>query len=491
MVRNFGKKMQTIFKKGLSLSIAMALGVAATSLNLSKTADADADATGARAVYLVGEKVDFSTGWNTAATHFDNGGTWTEVAQYPALDAAGQRTVSVSDAGAGTNPINYQFTVYDWANVYKGTSVTAAHNAAHDTVRNAIVDELSLAASYHVFRTYLKTCELQLADGGKKIDTVSYASHNDKDVQLKSPNGDFVYKLGKLQVEREISQVDLESAPAKLGYSLDGKVDFSGLKVKVTYTNKDTEIVEYKEDNKKLFSFADADGTAITVDTKVKKTIEGITVTYNKVPVKDVENNKFTFYLCNKNQTLTFGNVSVQGNFVDGTSLSVQELADSTETYQKLAAQAGSAKILGAFNFQIKPLAWSGDALLGFYVGEDRAGQTVTIIDMHADGTFGSKTVTVAKNGYAFLTHEPYGAFMIVEGAVAAGGAASEAGKDAGSKSEETSKDAGSKSEGGSKSGGSVKTGDNSVVVMSSLALVALLSYVALVLLKKKSGANA
>lgn len=486
MVRNFGKKMQTIFKKGLSLSIAMALGVAATSVNLAKTAEAAPITEGTvRKVYLAGEKLSAEGLAGGPASHFKIGAAADVVANLPVVTQSG--TVTFQDDEPGTNTLEVPYTVYDWANVYKGTSVTAAHNAAHDTVRNAIVDELSLAASYHVFRTYLKTCELQLADGGKKIDTVSYASHNDKDVQLKSPNGDFVYKLGKLQVEREISQVDLESAPAKLGYSLDDKVDFSGLKVKVTYTNKDTEIVEYKEDNKKLFAFIDADSNAITADTKVKKNIEGIRVSYNNVAVNDVESNKFNFYLCNKNQTLTFGNVSVQGNFVDGTSLSVQELADSTETYQKLAAQAGSAKILGAFNFQIKPLAWSGDALLGFYVGEDRAGQTVTIIDMHADGTFGSKTVTVAKNGYAFLTHAPYGAFMIVEGAVAAGGAASEAGKDAGSKSEETSKDAGSKSEGGSsKSGGSVKTGDNSVVAMSALALVALLSYVALFLLKKK-----
>lgn len=133
-------KLKTIFKKGLSFSIALALGAAATSLNLAKTAKADTpDVSDARKVYLAGEKVESIKG--ATKLKVNDKEISTDPMSY--LMTTSDKKLKFGDA-TDENETKWSddvnVTVYDWANIYKGTTVKAAHGAAHDTARDAIVD---------------------------------------------------------------------------------------------------------------------------------------------------------------------------------------------------------------------------------------------------------------------------------------------------------------------------------------------------------------
>ena len=132
-------KLKTIFKKGLSFSIALALGAAATSLNLAKTAEAAVDTLGARTVYLAGENAEFDTsGWSNKPSYYstDDDENWLSVNEPVKLNSDMTKLEIASD-DSGSDKTDYTFKVYDWAKIYKGTTVKVAHGTATNAMFTA------------------------------------------------------------------------------------------------------------------------------------------------------------------------------------------------------------------------------------------------------------------------------------------------------------------------------------------------------------------
>ena len=493
MVRNFGKKMQTIFKKGLSLSIAMALGVAATSLNLAKTADADQPTLdgSVRTVYLAGEAIDMETGVTAGdATHvkINNAGeyiTGDDLSAYKLTPDVTSIMYSdgTTDAAAATT-----VTVYNWADIYKQSGITMKHGEAINTqFTGETINFNGTDANSAAIRTLLGSATYKI--GGTVVTgNVNYASHNGKKM-VATVNG-VECDLGTLTVSRSASKLELLSAPTALGYYQGKKISMDGLKIKVSYSVGEAVEVAWTKDNAKDFTFTYGDAnTELSNDAAmIAEGFENVHVKYDGKEIEDA----FSFVCCSTTlveRKTALGSVS--GNLKSDVQVTMKAVTEG-EAFEALKKEAGNAAIIKTIEVVVDPAACVGDLTFRFNLGKAYAGKTVSVLQLSGDNLDIHTPVTVGDDGFVEVYNSHASTFMIVEGAVATGTAKeetkAEAGKDAAADKKE---EAATKESGSSKSGGSVKTGDNAVVVMSSLALVALLSYVALVLLKKKSGANA
>lgn len=487
-------KLKTIFKKGLSFSIALALGAAATSLNLAKTAEAAVDTKGARTVYLAGENAEFTTsGWTNKPTHYstDDGKTWIDVAT-PVKLTSDMTKLKIASDGSGAEATDYTFTVYDWSEIYKGTSVKLSNKFVHDSARDAIVDALILNipssknADVAKISGLLKTGELQTTDG-IKIDNVDYAKHNGKDVQIKLPaaNNNLVCNLGTLDVTRAITGVELVSGPTENCYLAGEKINLDGLSLKVTYDTDESGTVEWTEDTQSNFSF-NVEG--VKHGGNIDSTISNITVTYTdpatKSELKD-EKNKFTLYVVSTQTKAAEGIASVTGNFDSTfTSVNAVSLSEDSEKYTKLkSAFAENAQVIFAYDILAGYEASVGKMRVALKVGKNYAGQVVTVKHLANDEieTFVNK---VDEDGNVTVEVNSLSPFMVVLGATEEDKAA--AAETEQKNAEEAAKTEAAKTEAASKSASkSAKTGDTSVVAFSVFGFVALISAAVLAFMKK------
>lgn len=475
-------KLKTIFKKGLSFSIALALGAAATSLNLAKTAEAAVDTLGARTVYLAGENAEFDTsGWSNKPSYYstDDGENWLSVNEPVKLNSDMTKLEIASD-DSGSDKTDYTFKVYDWAKIYKGTTVKVAHGAAHDTARDAIVDSIALSIpnseneNVVTIAELLKTGELQTVSDGKKIDKIDFAANSGKEVQIKV-NG-VTCKLGTLDVSREVKAVSLAKEPTENCYIEGEKINLSGLALNVTYEDDGKATVEWTEETKDAFTFSSND---VKQDKEISQTINDITVTYEGVTATE----KFTLYFC-KTLSKEAGNIAkINGVFDKLDVVDAIALSENNDNYKKLKDDFSdeNAQVIFAYDIIANYDASIGKMKVALNVGKNYAGQTVTVKHLSNDEieTFVDK---VDSDGIVTVSVSSLSPFMVALGATEEdkSAAAETEQKNAEEKAEAAKKEAAAKS-----ASKSVKTGDASIVAFSVFGFIAFVSAAILVFMKK------
>lgn len=476
-------KLKTIFKKGLSFSIALALGAAATSLNLAKTAEAALSGTPSKAVYLAGEKVDATGISGGTVTHVkltQNGTKGAAIAIADATVTADTTAIDFGESASNFDVADQAVTVYDWANIYKGTTVKAAHGAAHDTARNAIVDSIALSIpnseneNVVPIAELLKTGELQTVSDGKKIDKIDFAANSGKEVQIKV-NG-VTCKLGTLDVSREVKAVSLAKEPTENCYIEGEKINLSGLALNVTYEDDGKATVEWTEETKDAFTFSSND---VEQDKEISQTINDITVTYEGVTATE----KFTLYFC-KTLSKEAGNIAkINGVFDKLDVVDAIALSENNDNYKKLKDDFSdeNAQVIFAYDIIANYDASIGKMKVALNVGKNYAGQTVTVKHLSNDEieTFVDK---VDSDGIVTVSVSSLSPFMVALGATEEdkSAAAETEQKNAEEKAEAAKKEAAAKS-----ASKSVKTGDASIVAFSVFGFIAFVSAAILVFMKK------
>ena len=477
-------KLKTIFKKGLSFSIALALGAAATSLNLAKTAEADApDVSSARKVYLAGEKVEEISD----ATLLKVNGVEVDLDHIMSKE---DKYLNFGSAGSDENEWseNVNVTVYDWSEIYKGTSIKLndGDEAEVEAILGKIVMNDITVEECSVIYESLKKGELQTTDG-TEIDNVDYAKHNGKDVQIKLEDSDVVFKLGKLEVTRAAKGVELVSGPTKYCYLAGEKINLDGLSLKLTYEDGATAEVAWTEDTQSNFSF---DKEEVIHGGNIGSTISEITVTYtDPVSKKALEDEKYTFtlYVVSTQTKAAEGIASVTGTFAKLDSVNAVSLSEDSEKYTKLkSAFAENAQVIFAYDILAGYEASVGKMRVALKVGKNYAGQVVTVKHLANDEieTFVNK---VDEDGNVTVEVNSLSPFMVVLGATEEdkAAAAETEQKNAEAAATQEATKASSTAAASKSASKSAKTGDTSVVAFSVFGFVALISAAVLAFMKK------
>lgn len=467
-------KLKTIFKKGLSFSIALALGAAATSLNLAKTAKADApDVSDAREVYLAGEKVESIEG---ATKLMVNG---KEIITDPMnhLMTTGDKKLNFNDDTDETEwSEDVNVTVYDWANIYKGTTVKVAHGTATNAMFTAEninfgggVDGNSAAV-----REILNKGELHVDGIEGAVTKIDYTAHNGKKASVKVGNVDC--PLGTLEVSRNVKAVSLAKEPTENCYIEGEKINLSGLALNVTYEDDGKATVEWTEETKDAFTFSSND---VEQDKEISQTINDITVTYEGVTATE----KFTLYFC-KTLSKEAGNIAkINGVFDKLDVVDAIALSENNDNYKKLKDDFSdeNAQVIFAYDIIANYDASIGKMKVALNVGKNYAGQTVTVKHLSNDEieTFVDK---VDSDGIVTVSVSSLSPFMVALGATEEdkSAAAETEQKNAEEKAEAAKKEAAAKS-----ASKSVKTGDASIVAFSVFGFIAFVSAAILVFMKK------
>ena len=477
-------KLKTIFKKGLSFSIALALGAAATSLNLAKTAEADVPSvSGQRTVYLAGEKIDKTTGTNMSyVTHVvvTKGGVEQTVAaidDVPALTTdVTKLQFATSATVSGNSDSAFDVTVYDWANIYKGTTVKVAHGTATNAMFTAEninfgggVDGNSAAV-----REILNNGELHVDGIEGAVTKIDYTAHNGKKASVKVGNVDC--PLGTLEVSRNVKAVSLAKEPTENCYIEGEKINLSGLALNVTYEDDGKATVEWTEETKDAFTFSSND---VEQDKEISQTINDITVTYEGVTATE----KFTLYFC-KTLSKEAGNIAkINGVFDKLDVVDAIALSENNDNYKKLKDDFSdeNAQVIFAYDIIANYDASIGKMKVALNVGKNYAGQTVTVKHLSNDEieTFVDK---VDSDGIVTVSVSSLSPFMVALGATEEdkSAAAETEQKNAEEKAEAAKKEAAAKS-----ASKSVKTGDASIVAFSVFGFIAFVSAAILVFMKK------
>lgn len=471
-------KLKTIFKKGLSFSIALALGAAATSLNLAKTAEAAVDTLGARTVYLAGENAEFETsGWSNKPSYYstDNGKKWLSVNEPVKLNSDMTKLEIASD-DSGSDKTDYTFKVYDWAKIYKGTTVKVAHGTATNAMFTAEninfgggVDGNSAAV-----REILNKGELHVDGIEGAVTKIDYTAHNGKKASVKVGNVDC--PLGTLEVSRNVKAVSLAKEPTENCYIEGEKINLSGLALNVTYEDDGKATVEWTEETKDAFTFSSND---VEQDKEISQTINDITVTYEGVTATE----KFTLYFC-KTLSKEAGNIAkINGVFDKLDVVDAIALSENNDNYKKLKDDFSdeNAQVIFAYDIIANYDASIGKMKVALNVGKNYAGQTVTVKHLSNDEieTFVDK---VDSDGIVTVSVSSLSPFMVALGATEEdkSAAAETEQKNAEEKAEAAKKEAAAKS-----ASKSVKTGDASIVAFSVFGFIAFVSAAILVFMKK------
>ena len=471
-------KLKTIFKKGLSFSIALALGAAATSLNLAKTAEAAVDTLGARTVYLAGENAEFDTsGWSNKPSYYstDEGENWLSVNEPVKLNSDMTKLEIASD-DSGSDKTDYTFKVYDWAKIYKGTTVKVAHGTATNAMFTAEninfgggVDGNSAAV-----REILNKGELHVDGIEGAVTKIDYTAHNGKKASVKVGNVDC--PLGTLEVSRNVKAVSLAKEPTENCYIEGEKINLSGLALNVTYEDDGKATVEWTEETKDAFTFSSND---VEQDKEISQTINDITVTYEGVTATE----KFTLYFC-KTLSKEAGNIAkINGVFDKLDVVDAIALSENNDDYKKLKDDFSdeNAQVIFAYDIIANYDASIGKMKVALNVGKNYAGQTVTVKHLSNDEieTFVDK---VDSDGIVTVSVSSLSPFMVALGATEEdkSAAAETEQKNAEEKAEAAKKEAAAKS-----ASKSVKTGDASIVAFSVFGFIAFVSAAILVFMKK------
>lgn len=471
-------KLKTIFKKGLSFSIALALGAAATSLNLAKTAEAAVDTLGARTVYLAGENAEFVTsGWSNKPSYYsrDDGKNWLSVNEPVKLNSDMTKLEIASD-NSGSDKTDYTFKVYDWAKIYKGTTVKVAHGTATNAMFTAEninfgggVDGNSAAV-----REILNKGELHVDGIEGAVTKIDYTAHNGKKASVKVGNVDC--PLGTLEVSRNVKAVSLAKEPTENCYIEGEKINLSGLALNVTYEDDGKATVEWTEETKDAFTFSSND---VEQDKEISQTINDITVTYEGVTATE----KFTLYFC-KTLSKEAGNIAkINGVFDKLDVVDAIALSENNDNYKKLKDDFSdeNAQVIFAYDIIANYDASIGKMKVALNVGKNYAGQTVTVKHLSNDEieTFVDK---VDSDGIVTVSVSSLSPFMVALGATEEdkSAAAETEQKNAEEKAEAAKKEAAAKS-----ASKSVKTGDASIVAFSVFGFIAFVSAAILVFMKK------
>lgn len=467
-------KLKTIFKKGLSFSIALALGAAATSLNLAKTAKADTpDVSDAREVYLAGEKVESIKGATKLKVNGD------EILTDPMnhLMTTGDKKLNFNDDTDETEwSDDVNVTVYDWANIYKGTTVKVAHGTATNAMFTAEninfgggVDGNSAAV-----REILNKGELHVDGIEGAVTKIDYTAHNGKKASVKVGNVDC--PLGTLEVSRNVKAVSLAKEPTENCYIEGEKINLSGLALNVTYEDDGKATVEWTEETKDAFTFSSND---VEQDKEISQTINDITVTYEGVTATE----KFTLYFC-KTLSKEAGNIAkINGVFDKLDVVDAIALSENNDNYKKLKDDFSdeNAQVIFAYDIIANYVASIGKMKVALNVGKNYAGQTVTVKHLSNDEieTFVDK---VDSDGIVTVSVSSLSPFMVALGATEEdkSAAAETEQKNAEEKAEAAKKEAAAKS-----ASKSVKTGDASIVAFSVFGFIAFVSAAILVFMKK------
>lgn len=471
-------KLKTIFKKGLSFSIALALGAAATSLNLAKTAEAAVDTLGARTVYLAGENAEFDTsGWSNKPSYYstDDDENWLSVNEPVKLNSDMTKLKIASD-DSGSGKTDYTFKVYDWAKIYKGTTVKVAHGTATNAMFTAEninfgggVDGNSAAV-----REILNKGELHVDGIEGAVTKIDYTAHNGKKASVKVGNVDC--PLGTLEVSRNVKAVSLAKEPTENCYIEGEKINLSGLALNVTYEDDGKATVEWTEETKDAFTFSSND---VEQDKEISQTINDITVTYEGVTATE----KFTLYFC-KTLSKEAGNIAkINGVFDKLDVVDAIALSENNDNYKKLKDDFSdeNAQVIFAYDIIANYDASIGKMKVALNVGKNYAGQTVTVKHLSNDEieTFVDK---VDSDGIVTVSVSSLSPFMVALGATEEdkSAAAETEQKNAEEKAEAAKKEAAAKS-----ASKSVKTGDASIVAFSVFGFIAFVSAAILVFMKK------
>lgn len=471
-------KLKTIFKKGLSFSIALALGAAATSLNLAKTAEAAVDTLGARTVYLAGENAEFDTsGWSNKPSYYStaDGENWLSVNEPVKLNSDMTKLEIASD-DSGSDKTDYTFKVYDWAKIYKGTTVKVAHGTATNAMFTAEninfgggVDGNSAAV-----REILNKGELHVDGIEGAVTKIDYTAHNGKKASVKVGNVDC--PLGTLEVSRNVKAVSLAKEPTENCYIEGEKINLSGLALNVTYEDDGKATVEWTEETKDAFTFSSND---VEQDKEISQTINDITVTYEGVTATE----KFTLYFC-KTLSKEAGNIAkINGVFDKLDVVDAIALSENNDNYKKLKDDFSdeNAQVIFAYDIIANYDASIGKMKVALNVGKNYAGQTVTVKHLSNDEieTFVDK---VDSDGIVTVSVSSLSPFMVALGATEEdkSAAAETEQKNAEEKAEAAKKEAAAKS-----ASKSVKTGDASIVAFSVFGFIAFVSAAILVFMKK------
>lgn len=471
-------KLKTIFKKGLSFSIALALGAAATSLNLAKTAEAAVDTLGARTVYLAGENAEFDTsGCSNKPSYYstDDGENWLSVNEPVKLNSDMTKLEIASD-DSGSDKTDYTFKVYDWAKIYKGTTVKVAHGTATNAMFTAEninfgggVDGNSAAV-----REILNKGELHVDGIEGAVTKIDYTAHNGKKASVKVGNVDC--PLGTLEVSRNVKAVSLAKEPTENCYIEGEKINLSGLALNVTYEDDGKATVEWTEETKDAFTFSSND---VEQDKEISQTINDITVTYEGVTATE----KFTLYFC-KTLSKEAGNIAkINGVFDKLDVVDAIALSENNDNYKKLKDDFSdeNAQVIFAYDIIANYDASIGKMKVALNVGKNYAGQTVTVKHLSNDEieTFVDK---VDSDGIVTVSVSSLSPFMVALGATEEdkSAAAETEQKNAEEKAEAAKKEAAAKS-----ASKSVKTGDASIVAFSVFGFIAFVSAAILVFMKK------
>lgn len=471
-------KLKTIFKKGLSFSIALALGAAATSLNLAKTAEAAVDTLGARTVYLASENAEFDTsGWSNKPSYYstDDDENWLSVNE-PVKPNSDMTKLKIASDDSGSGKTDYTFKVYDWAKIYKGTTVKVAHGTATNAMFTAEninfgggVDGNSAAV-----REILNKGELHVDGIEGAVTKIDYTAHNGKKASVKVGNVDC--PLGTLEVSRNVKAVSLAKEPTENCYIEGEKINLSGLALNVTYEDDGKATVEWTEETKDAFTFSSND---VEQDKEISQTINDITVTYEGVTATE----KFTLYFC-KTLSKEAGNIAkINGVFDKLDVVDAIALSENNGDYKKLKDDFSdeNAQVIFAYDIIANYVASIGKMKVALNVGKNYAGQTVTVKHLSNDEieTFVDK---VDSDGIVTVSVSSLSPFMVALGATEEdkSAAAETEQKNAEEKAEAAKKEAAAKS-----ASKSVKTGDASIVAFSVFGFIAFVSAAILVFMKK------
>lgn len=472
-------KLKTIFKKGLSFSIALALGAAATSLNLAKTAEAALSGNPNKTVYLAGEKVDakgISDGTVTHVKLTQNGTKGDAIAIADATVTADTTAIDFGGSASSFDVVDQAVTVYDWANIYKGTTVKAAHGTATNAMFTAEninfgggVDGNSAAV-----REILNKGELHVDGIEGAVTKIDYTAHNGKKASVKVGNVDC--PLGTLEVSRNVKAVSLAKEPTENCYIEGEKINLSGLALNVTYEDDGKATVEWTEETKDAFTFSSND---VEQDKEISQTINDITVTYEGVTATE----KFTLYFC-KTLSKEAGNIAkINGVFDKLDVVDAIALSENNDNYKKLKDDFSdeNAQVIFAYDIIANYDASIGKMKVALNVGKNYAGQTVTVKHLSNDEieTFVDK---VDSDGIVTVSVSSLSPFMVALGATEEdkSAAAETEQKNAEEKAEAAKKEAAAKS-----ASKSVKTGDASIVAFSVFGFIAFVSAAILVFMKK------
>lgn len=471
-------KLKTIFKKGLSFSIALALGAAATSLNLAKTAEATLSGSPSKTVYLAGEKVD-AAGISGTVTHVkltQSGEKGDAIKIDDATVTADTTAIDFGESASSFNLEDKAVTVYDWANIYKGTTVKVAHGTATNAMFTAEninfgggVDGNSAAV-----REILNKGELHVDGIEGAVTKIDYTAHNGKKASVKVGNVDC--PLGTLEVSRNVKAVSLAKEPTENCYIEGEKINLSGLALNVTYEDDGKATVEWTEETKDAFTFSSND---VEQDKEISQTINDITVTYEGVTATE----KFTLYFC-KTLSKEAGNIAkINGVFDKLDVVDAIALSENNDNYKKLKDDFSdeNAQVIFAYDIIANYDASIGKMKVALNVGKNYAGQTVTVKHLSNDEieTFVDK---VDSDGIVTVSVSSLSPFMVALGATEEdkSAAAETEQKNAEEKAEAAKKEAAAKS-----ASKSVKTGDASIVAFSVFGFIAFVSAAILVFMKK------